>query len=143
MSFPPSSPSSSSSSHHDSYPFRTNEKDIQQSRDMSKHPYRSEWRERQGSASEESTGPYDHYPPARPRKSFLKRLTSCFEFDDSDPVARYRPRHEAIFGKNPVYRNHQIQPQNEDQAKMIPSETQAPNSFAGGTTGGSGTGGSS
>ncbi|WVQ65768.1 uncharacterized protein L199_003946 [Kwoniella botswanensis] len=139
MSFQPPSPSSSSTSSRGRYTFNTDEKQKRQG-NVSKHPYMTEYRERQGSASDESTGPYDHLAH-RPRKSFLKKLTSCFEFDDSDPVARYRPRHEAIFGKDPVYRNHQIQPQNVTQAKMIPCETQAPNSFAGGMTGGSGTGG--
>ncbi|WRT67763.1 uncharacterized protein IL334_004736 [Kwoniella shivajii] len=119
-----------------------------QPRNMSKHPYRTEFRERQGSESDESTGPYTSSPP---RKSFFRRLTSfsCFEFDDSDPVARYRPKHEEIFGKNPIYRNQQIHPRNPEQARMIPSQNQnqvnsrAPNIFAGGTTGGSGTAGAS
>ncbi|WWC62579.1 uncharacterized protein I303_105176 [Kwoniella dejecticola CBS 10117] len=150
MSYPPSSPSSSSTSSNNGYhyDYRTGSSEKKQRKEQArntaaKHPYMSEFRERRGSTSEESTGPYDYIPPARRQKGFFRRLTSfsCFEFDDSDPVARYRPRHEAIFGKNPVYRNHQIQPQNENQAKMIPSENQAPNSFAGGTTGGSGTGG--
>ncbi|WWC88567.1 uncharacterized protein L201_003479 [Kwoniella dendrophila CBS 6074] len=149
MSYQPSSPAqssaSSSRSHHSFYMNEKEPRRPSQNTNMAKHPYVTEWRERQLSTSAESTGPYDQYhaPPAPKRKSLLKKLTtfSCFEFDDSDPVARYRPKHEAIFGKNPVYRNHQIQPQNIEQAKMIPTETQAPNSFAGGMTGGSGTGG--
>ncbi|WVO12551.1 hypothetical protein L204_100153 [Cryptococcus depauperatus] len=41
------------------------------------------------------------YTPPPSKKGFLKRLfeCTCFEFDDhSDPVARYRSRHEAIYG---------------------------------------------
>ncbi|WWC70784.1 uncharacterized protein I206_104736 [Kwoniella pini CBS 10737] len=146
--YSPSSPASSSSSNGGyQYDHKPITKEKRQRKEMkrltSKSPYPTEFRERQGSESEQSIGPYDNQQSTKPRMGFFSKLfsCSCFEFDDSDPVARYRPKHEAIFGKNPVYKNHQIQPQNENQAKMIFSEKQAPNSFAGGTTGGSGTGG--
>ncbi|OCF43596.1 hypothetical protein I317_02614 [Kwoniella heveanensis CBS 569] len=104
----------------------------------SKHNYRTEWRERQGSASTETdsdagihgSGAYAGVAPKR--KGFLSRLTSCFEFDESsDPVRRYRSKHEEMYGKEPVYIHGELEP----------SQYQAPNTFAGGMTGGSGAGG--
>ncbi|WVQ96699.1 hypothetical protein IAU59_003805 [Kwoniella sp. CBS 9459] len=104
----------------------------------SKHPYRTEWRERQGSGCTESdsdagihgAGAYAEVVPKR--KGFFGRLTSCFEFDESsDPVRRYRSKHEQMYGKEPEYLH----------GELDPSQYQAPNTFAGGMTGGSGTGG--
>ncbi|OWZ47097.1 hypothetical protein C356_02870 [Cryptococcus neoformans c45] len=55
------------------------------------------------SGRKESGGTYIPSRPAR-KKGFFKKLfgCTCFEFDeDSDPVARYRPRYDAVYARSP------------------------------------------